>query len=657
MSNIVTVNTTVEPPKELKKQQKAVFVSQGGTTLTAGTTRRLTSENVFQDALSDGYPLAGLTKINAPITAASTIQAFVSAITSLTATSTSVSWAAGVTTISTVAPHTLPIGAVFQAVFAGFVPIALNGVYTITVTTASAFTIVMAVNPGTVTTQGTISCVKYTSAGHPFTVGSTFYGMLADGTGSKSHQGVRRCFAFDANTIYGTQAGGIASYTGLTTGYIGVAQITATAHGVSIGAVFRGIIKNIAPSAFNYKGMMVAKDANTILSPCRFQTTAASLTRNPVFQTIKLTTLVATTYPLGYPITLTTSGQYPGLFSGSYEMIPFSTTELYYLASDSVMASNRTGVTTLGIINDADAFMLSAMWRTWDNQNEARSEYLTPWVLELGNGTLTQGIALLNDYITQNPDEFYAFVLPRGWYGQNLKNWLDTQYGRYFFVTSNTTFSDYGGLKCVASIAEPSTKQGDEYHASAYAYNLCNFVPEAGRVNQLLYSGVYGLTPWDLNDAQQNLYTDLNISLVIAAPTGTSVPAMIIGGESMDGLPDDNHDLSWWRSINYCEIECQKALESEIIEGSNGVNPLVYNQTGIDRLRQRAQSVIRGAYKMGIIAEDSQVIAVDFQTYKAAHPDHWTLQQYNGLSVSVTPQRGFKSIILNLFITRSTTGV
>ena len=131
MSNqIVTVNVTqsiAAAPSTL--QRTGVFISQGGTTLTAGTFSLLTQ-------LSSLTPLlAGAQAI------------------------TSMSWASNLVTVTTTAPHGFPNGDVLPVTISGVVPAGYNGTFTATITGASTFTFPLASSPGTVTTQGVVTDV------------------------------------------------------------------------------------------------------------------------------------------------------------------------------------------------------------------------------------------------------------------------------------------------------------------------------------------------------------------------------------------------------------------------------------------------------------------------------------------------------------------
>lgn len=118
-NNIVVVNVSQQlasAPSML--QQTGAFVSQGGTTLTAGTTRLLTS-------------LADLTGIARPAVALA-----------------SLAWASGTATATTSAAHGIPAGSTVQGVVTGVTPSAYDGTFACTYVSPTSFTYPLASNPG-----------------------------------------------------------------------------------------------------------------------------------------------------------------------------------------------------------------------------------------------------------------------------------------------------------------------------------------------------------------------------------------------------------------------------------------------------------------------------------------------------------------------------
>jgi hypothetical protein len=106
-------------------QQSGAFISQGATTLTAGTSQLLTTS-------------AGLAAILKGALAIS-----------------SITWASSVATVTTAAPHGFTVADTIPLTISGALPIGYNGTFLCTVTGASTFTYPLATSPGSETTPGT----------------------------------------------------------------------------------------------------------------------------------------------------------------------------------------------------------------------------------------------------------------------------------------------------------------------------------------------------------------------------------------------------------------------------------------------------------------------------------------------------------------------
>ena len=156
---IVTVHVSiVEAPTPIKYQRTGAFVSFGATTRPPGETHLLTQySDLFvpppEDPGSDPILRVG------------------GAITSM-------SWAAGVVTVTTTAPiqPAAQTGDMVPMVLSGFVPIGpgYNGLYDCTITSPTTFTYPAATDPGPVTTHGTYlyyECIELSQ------MAATFFGQ------------------------------------------------------------------------------------------------------------------------------------------------------------------------------------------------------------------------------------------------------------------------------------------------------------------------------------------------------------------------------------------------------------------------------------------------------------------------------------------------
>ena len=142
-NDIVTLNVTqTVAPTPSTLQRTGAFISQGGTTLTAGATALLTELSDFTAIMAD-----------------------TGAITAMT-------WATEEVTVQTAAAHGITVGDTCSVTIAGATPTGYNGTFTVTSTGKNTFTFPLATSPGTVTTEGTWIPA---SANEVLTMATTFF--------------------------------------------------------------------------------------------------------------------------------------------------------------------------------------------------------------------------------------------------------------------------------------------------------------------------------------------------------------------------------------------------------------------------------------------------------------------------------------------------
>ena len=142
--NVVVTQQVASAPSQL--QQTGAFVSQGGTTLSAGSTQLLSQ-------------LSDLTSILRPASAISAIE-----------------WDTNEVTVTTTAAHGIPSGDTVQIAIAGVVPAGYNGTFAGTATGTNTVTYPLTTNPGTETTLGTL---QLNSAIELAAMGNTFFAQGA----------------------------------------------------------------------------------------------------------------------------------------------------------------------------------------------------------------------------------------------------------------------------------------------------------------------------------------------------------------------------------------------------------------------------------------------------------------------------------------------
>ena len=169
--NVVVSQQVASAPSTL--QRTGAFVTQGGTTLTAGSTALLTQMSDLTAILSS--PIA----------------------------TTSLVWNTGVVTVTLASPHGIPLTDTLLGIISGVTPTAYNGTFTITSTGTNTFTYALVSSPGTATVQGTY----VTEAEQDLVAMATTY--FAQGTGNAVYvlelgigtaaQGVTALAAYMAN--------------------------------------------------------------------------------------------------------------------------------------------------------------------------------------------------------------------------------------------------------------------------------------------------------------------------------------------------------------------------------------------------------------------------------------------------------------------------
>jgi hypothetical protein len=144
---------------------------------------------------------------------------------------------------------------------------------------------------------------------------------------------------------------------------------------------------------------------------------------------------------------------------------------------------------------------------------------------------------------------------------------------------------------------------------------------------------------------------------------------ILVWGNMPDGNP-----WNYWYSADWSQINLDLNISNTIINGSNTtINPLYYNQDGINRLQQSAVSTMQQAISYGLAlgqlvqteldpdtfaanlsaglyAGQVVVNAVPFAIWNKANPSTYSEGIYGGMAAVYTPARGFEQILFNLNI-------
>jgi hypothetical protein len=212
-----------------------------------------------------------------------------------------------------------------------------------------------------------------------------------------------------------------------------------------------------------------------------------------------------------------------------------------------------------------------------------------------------------------------------------------------------------------------------EFTLAAPFYVSLNYDPsDTNRVTPYCFAFLFGVTMFPTlgNKSVLSAMQAGNINYVGSGAEGGISDRILLWGHTMDGRP-----FNYWYSVDWMQINIDLFLSNAIINGSNNpINPLYYNQQGIDRLEQVAASVGSAAISFGLaigsviqLGLEQQAFnnnlnkgqyngnvvinAVPFVPYVTHAPQDYKIGKYAGFSMIYTPQRGFEHIIYNIVVT------
>jgi hypothetical protein len=385
---------------------------------------------------------------------------------------------------------------------------------------------------------------------------------------------------------------------------------------------------------------------------------------------VTATTAVAHGYPVGVQIQLTIAGANPAGYNGTFLATITSSTQFTY-----PLVSNPGTQVSAGTVVNAFTTQLGAMVDTFFAQNGNISCY----VLELGTGTSTTGIAALQAYIVANPGFFYSYLIPRGWDADSTYPAFLAQYNAanalvYFYTT--VTLSTYANIvstglnKCAPCLIEstnpaiPST----EFSMASVWWTTLNANPSSSnKVPPLCFTYLVDVTAGTWTGAQLTAFKTNNVMFVATGAEGGISNTIVQWGNMPDGNP-----WNYWYSADWSQINLNLNISNTIINGSNNtINPLYYDQDGVNRLEASAVQTMQQAISYGLAVGqliqteldpvtfannvsanlylgNVVVNAVPFATWVAQNPSTYAEGIYGGLSALYTPARGFEQILFNL---------
>lgn len=337
---------------------------------------------------------------------------------------------------------------------------------------------------------------------------------------------------------------------------------------------------------------------------------------------------------------------------------------------------NPGAATTPGTYTAPGQSGLIAAITSYYSQGANRAVY----ILELGPNNGTTGPTALATWITANPGVFYAYLVPKGWDAKNNFIALLAQYKNlssktYFFATTtDATRSAYDATMkdLFVEVEAPGTPLTEMSVAAAFQHFLSYQPSSSNRMTPMAFSFLFGVTPYPTMGNQSLLQRlkDDNVNYV-----GTGAEGGISTAIQLWGTMKDGNDATYWYEVDWLQLEADLRISNAVINGSNNpLNPLYYDQFGINRLQDVVVGMLRDAIAFGIAngdvgrsAKDGPVFqqdldngawvdtnvcnAVPFIMYVTENPGNFKLEVYGGLSVVAIPQRGFKQVIFNINVT------
>lgn len=434
------------------------------------------------------------------------------------------------------------------------------------------------------------------------------------------------------------------------------------------------------------------------------------------------------------------------------------------------IASNPGTMSVPGTWTPEDVAELLQMATTFFGNGSTQGVY----VLELGIGSVNEGVATLNNYITANPNSnytpgatgyFYSYLVPRTWDANAnflafLAQFQAPTAKTYFYVTTTlATYALYNALmKCVklfieapsfgvwganpftaitwasgvvtatttsahgivpgqwfqiagvapagyngwflalagttgstlvySLAANPGTETtpgtlvasyygyagipSTEFSAAADFWVNLNRSPSAtNKVTPNRFAFVYGVTPFPSRGLSALISTLIanNVNFIDTGAEGGISTAMMMPGTTMDG-----RDFTYWFSVDWVLINGDVNIANDVINGSNDpINPLYYDQDGINREQGVLSATVNSAISFGMVlgpvvqtaldgdelkaalqagtyAGKTVVNAIQFMTYSEENPGHYKIGLYQGFSVTFVPKRGFANITVNITV-------
>jgi len=391
-----------------------------------------------------------------------------------------------------------------------------------------------------------------------------------------------------------------------------------------------------------------------------------------------IVTLVTSAHgiPVGTTTTINVSGCTPAGYNGTFVATAATTTEFTY-----AVATNPGTLTGSGTVETGPTLYLEAADATWWAQGNSQVGY---YVYEAGTAASAAVLTSVQTYLAANPQTIYNWGFLPGIDSDatdaeaffTLYNSYQSLQKFYLPVTAATyaTWATQSQLLNVfAFIQSPGANANTELDSVSFMQYMTAFKPSASNKlppSQYRYlSGVTAYAP--LTSTLTNAFLSGNINFVTTGAEGGISNTIIVAGKNLNGTPAN---VAY--SIDWVQVNINLAVSNAVINGSNNtLNPLYYNQDGINSLQQVAATVGNQAVQSGLAlgqvittsldpvtfisnidaglyAGNFVINAIPFNTYVAENPADYANQLYAGFQVAYTPQYGFQTIVFNILVTQ-----
>ncbi len=463
---------------------------------------------------------------------------------------------------------------------------------------------------------------------------------------------------------------------------------TLAATGVNISVSGANLTGGVAPDTLTIQGTAItfvaaSPTGNQVLVGATKELTAASLL---AFLSASLdVNLVLLSYALSGAVVTVTS-KLPGVAGNSYTL---ATTSSAITVSGAVLTGGGTN-SAAGGVADLNAFLLAnpatyyaalvpdawadePTFLTFLSLNSGLTSRFycffhvqgdasftgsiggtTLTVTDIASGHIAIGQLIEGTGVTANT-RVTGLLTGTGGVGTYTVNNLQTAASTAMGSTNN--YDQYKGLKAaVMRIKAPLDSVLTSPAADMFALCVGMNPSETNKLAPFAFRYIFGSVAYPLTPLDAT-----NLKAAYVNYTDTGAEGGLPNVKTLKwGVAGDGRDFSYWYAVDYVQTALHIDLANEVINGSNtAINPLYYDQRGINRLQNRAQATANRCVNFGMLLSNANtpiVNAIDFATYTEANPSAYAAGEYNGLSLVAVPARGFTAINFALNVSDLVTG-